>query len=405
MRISLFDSLFNSTALSRSRGPQAALCKPVPTRVSGRNGRLSLYVGIKLIALLMGSACLHGQPPCTPPQSMKTILQGKPTAAAFTDLGVWFAGQQQYACAANAFATSLQMEPEQKGVAQVAFMFGTSLYLSGDKKEAVDALREAEHLGLNDIKAHIILAEALDDLHSTNEAAQEWRAALSLDPESSTALDSLSSDLLIENDFNGTIALLDSPRLLGQRTPQQSINLANAYAGTAQLDKAEAVLRDGLNTSPESLDLANRLADILIRLSRRDEAVTVLDLALAQHPDDPGIAIHYLSALIDVHPERANEVAQRLVLAFPGNSKLLYLNGILDMKNGKLEQARAHLEQSSQFQPEEALTHEALGVVLAQLNEMTAAKEHFQRAIALGDDGPDVKENLAKVLRALAAGK
>jgi hypothetical protein len=36
---------------------------------------------------------------------------------------------------------------------------------------------------------------------------------------------------------------------------------------------------------------------------------------------------------------------------------------------------------------------------------MKGAKEHLERAIALGDNSPEVKENLAKVLRALGAGK
>ena len=41
----------------------------------------------------------------------------------------------------------------------------------------------------------------------------------------------------------------------------------------------------------------------------------------------------------------------------------------------------------------------------AQLNQMAGAKEHLQRAIGLGDNDPEVKENLAKVLQALDAGK
>jgi len=36
---------------------------------------------------------------------------------------------------------------------------------------------------------------------------------------------------------------------------------------------------------------------------------------------------------------------------------------------------------------------------------MAGAREHLQRAIALGDNYPEVKENLAKVQRALEAGK
>jgi Flp pilus assembly protein TadD len=269
---------------------------------------------------------------------MKAQFQDNPKAAAYTDLGVWFAGQKQYACAADAFATSLQMEPDQKDAAHIAFMFGVSLDFSGDTKAAIPALQEAEQLGYRDGRLHLILAGALDQSHSTRDAEQEWRAALEFDHESSTALDALSSDLLLDKDFPAIIALLDVPRLLGQRTPQQCLNLGAAYVATGKPEEAANVLRDGLNTSPDSLDIANRLAIVLLQLNRGDEALAPLDLTVKQHP---------------------------------GNAR----------------------------------AHEALGIVLAQLNKMAAAKEQFERAIALGDNSPEAKENLAKAVAALGSGK
>jgi Flp pilus assembly protein TadD len=250
--------------------------------------RLSRTGSLPVVLLLLSVAWLQpilGQAPCAPPESMKTRLQTKPDATAYTDLGVWFADQKQYTCAADAFATSMQMQPDQKDVPHIAFMFGVSLYFSGDAKEAVTALQQAEQLGINDVKIHTILAAALDASQQTKDAEEEWRATLAFDPESSVALDALSNDLLLENDFTGAIALLRVPRLAGQRTPQQSLNLAAAYARTARLDDAAQLLRDGLNTSPDSLALANQLAKTLVQLNRKDEAVTVLELALAQHPD------------------------------------------------------------------------------------------------------------------------
>lgn len=237
------------------------------------------------IVLLLSSS-LFAAENCTPPESMRAKLQGKPTAAVLTELGVWFAEQEQYACAANAFATSLQMEPQQSGAAHVAFMFGVSLYFSGDTKEAIAALEQAEQLGVNDVKIHSILATALDATHETAGATAEWRAALAFDPESSTMLDSLSGDLMQANDFQGAIDELEKPRLLGQRTPLQCVHLAAAYAKTGKPNEAIRVLRDGLNTAPGSMDLVHPLAAVLMELNRRDEAATVLELALAEHPDD-----------------------------------------------------------------------------------------------------------------------
>ena len=216
---------------------------------------------------------------------MKSRLQGKPDAAALTDLGVWFADQKNYSCAANAFASSLQTEPNQKDVAHVAFMFGVSLDLSGDTKEAIPALQEAEKLGYRDIKIHLILADLLDASHATADAEAEWRAALEIDPEYTDALDPLSNDLISDGDFKGTIDLLEKPRLLGQRSAQQSLNLGRAYMKTAKPEEAVRVLRDGLNTTPDSLSLAKELADVLTQLGRKEEAAAVLEVARARQVD------------------------------------------------------------------------------------------------------------------------
>jgi tetratricopeptide (TPR) repeat protein len=217
---------------------------------------------------------------------MRSKLQGKPTPAALNDLGVWYAGQQLYSCAAEAFATSLQTDSTQSDLPHIVFMFGVSLYLSGDVKEGIDSLKEAERLGYRDIKLHLVLAAALDSTHATADAEKEWREALALDPELTNAIDSLSSDLISDSDFPGTITLLESPRLLPQRTPQQSLNLAAAYAKTSKLQEAVRVLQDALNTTPDSIDIAGDLAQLLAQLNRRDEAIAVLKLEMERHPSD-----------------------------------------------------------------------------------------------------------------------
>jgi len=241
----------------------------------------------RFVSLLVFSASLRcvvwAQAPCTPPESMKSKFAGPPDIAALNDLGVWFADQKNYNCAANAFATSLQMNPKQKDMPHVAFMFGASLYLADDVKEAIAAMQEAEKFGYRDIKLHLLLAEALDSIRANPDAEAEWRAALEIDPEYSDALDKLSDDLIADNNFQGVIELLDTPRLAPQRTVQQCINLDLAYVREGKLSESARVLRDGINTYPDSLSLAEKLADVLTQLGKKEEATQVLEIAHARH--------------------------------------------------------------------------------------------------------------------------
>lgn len=252
----------------------------------GMRDPLQSALGILLAGLaLCGSA--WAQASCAPPDSMKERFSGKPDTAALNDLGIWLGEQKNYTCAADAFATSLEMDPHQKDMPHVAFMLGASLYMAGDVKEAIPALQEAEKFGYRDIKLHLVLADALDSTHSTSDAEMEWRAALEIDPEYSDALDSLSNDLIADSDYKGVVALLDTPRLEPQRTVQQCRNLALAYVREGKLDEAKRVLRDGLNTYPDSMQLAGQLADVLNRIGKKAEAAAVLQIAHARQERTP----------------------------------------------------------------------------------------------------------------------
>lgn len=358
-----------------------------------------------LLLFCFASASLLAAPPCVPPDSMRSLLQHNPTAANFADLGVWFGEQKQYACAANAFATSLQMQPDQPDADNVIFMFGVSLFLSGNAKDAIAPLQVAEQHGSRNIKLHLVLAAAFDQLQSTHSAEAEWRAVLALDQQSSAALDSLSTDLLLDNDCAGTITLLEDPMIAGQRTPKQSLNLGLAYSRTNQLEPAATVLRDGLNTLPDSLPIANALADVLVKLGRAQEAGDVLNLALAQHPGDHDTEIHLLQALMAANSAKAPEFARKLLLASPQDWMLLYLNGVIETRGGELQKARSYLEESITLNPDFAVSREALGLVLTRQNELPSAKEQFEKAIELGDDNAEVKQDLSKVMQALGAAK
>jgi tetratricopeptide (TPR) repeat protein len=249
----------------------------------------SFQIKLGLLIVLSVATCVpaSAQAACTPPESMKAKFTGTPNPDALNELGIWFGEQKNYNCAADAFATSLQLDPKQKDMPHIAFMFGGSLYLAGDAKEAIAALREAEKFGYRDIKLHLLLAEALDSTNASADAEAEWRAALEIDPENANALDSLSNDLIADTDYLGVISLLDTPRLKSQWSVQQCINLGLAYARKGNLAEASNVLRDGVNTYPDSLPLAEKLADVLTQMGKKDEAAQVLAVA---HQRQSGIA-------------------------------------------------------------------------------------------------------------------
>lgn len=250
---------------------------------------LSSRCAVRLVLLLCLMPALWAAD-CVAPESLTARLRNQPTADDYTDLGVWFANNKQYACAVPAFAASLNLD---RDAPEVALMFGASLFMSGNAEDAVPPLQVAEQAQPYNLKVHLVLASSFEQLNQASSAEEEWRVALRIDPESSSALDHLSTHLLADQDYSGTIRLLDEPIISGERTATQSLNLGLAYAASGNLNHAVTVLRDGLNTSPESLPMANALADTLLNLSRPNEAIIVLELAMGQHPEDLDTQLHY----------------------------------------------------------------------------------------------------------------
>jgi tetratricopeptide (TPR) repeat protein len=210
---------------------------------------------------------------------MKQQLSGTPSAEALNELGVWFARQNSFACAARAFATSIERDSQQKDLPRVVFEFGAALYYSGDTATTVTALQQAESLGYRNVKLNVLLASALDAQHSTAGAIEEWRKALEFDPEAALELDALSSDLNMASMYQEAVDLLEQPRVRPHRTVNQFMNLAAALVQLGRSEEATTVLEDGWNTYPASAEVARQLATLLTCLHRDAQAAMVLRLA------------------------------------------------------------------------------------------------------------------------------
>ncbi|MFY9802072.1 MAG: tetratricopeptide repeat protein [Candidatus Acidiferrales bacterium] len=349
------------------------------------------------VTCCVSTRCLAGS--CTASPELESKLRAHPGAEVQTERGIWFRDRGEFSCAAEAFQKALQLNPDS---AHIAYLLGQSLYSSGNAAEAIAPLQESVRLAPQNLPAHLALGAALDQMHKTMDAEIEWRAALAIEPESATALDALSADLLAQKDYGGEIALLGPASRAGQLTPELTIALGTAYSQTGMLDDADTILRAALRTHPSSLPLAQALAATLVLQARRQEAAAVLETAIKHHPSDLHVRVLYLWILVQQdEAEKAQVLATNLLGEAPHNWEVLYLNGVLDRRAGKYEAARDHLEQAVALNPNHFESRRNLGSVLAELKDPQGARAQLQKAIALGDQDPAVRFELATVLRTL----
>jgi Flp pilus assembly protein TadD len=348
------------------------------------------------MSLVLAGAIPGWAEACRAPQAIQEKLKEHPTAAAYSAAGTWFAKQQRYGCAAEAFQKAVEKEPES---AQLAYLLGLSLSSAGNAKAAVAPLRRSVQLDPRLIEAHLTLAAALEELGDKAGAEGDWRAALAIDPSSAIVLNGLSQALLAERDYDAVIALFEGTT--GPLAPQLAVNLSAAYSKSGRLEEASQVLHASLEAHEDSLALHEALAGVLVLQSRVQEAIETLEAALKAHPDDLDGQVLYLRTLVLAREaSKAKELGGKLLAAHPRNWELLYLNGVLSREAGQYAAARNYLQQSVALNPGDANAHYNLGVSLAELKQNSDARMHLEQAMALGFDAPEVHVELAKVLKA-----
>jgi tetratricopeptide (TPR) repeat protein len=167
-------------------------------------------------------------------------------------------------------------------------------------------------------------------------------------------------------------------------------------------DDAEKVLTEGLKSYPNSDALAGALVSLDIHVGHSAAAQALAEKQARQKPSDIEAQRIYLRTLIiNGDDEAAAPLGRKLLALAPHNADLLFLNGMLERGAGDFRAARIHLEESVALNPDFYNSHYNLGVVLEQLQDAAGAREQFRKAIELGANEPEVRFELAKVLRTL----
>jgi Flp pilus assembly protein TadD len=139
------------------------------------------------------------------------------------------------------------------------------------------------------------------------------------------------------------------------------------------------------------------------------EPVELAERYASEHPDNIEAQRLYLQMLVAWVPSgaqagelaEATPLARKLLIRDPKDPYFLYVNGMLERQAGDYKAAKEHLEKSIAVDPADDRPHYELGLVLAALKDPARAEREFRKTLALGNNRPEVRFQLAKVLRTL----
>ncbi len=270
--------------------------------------------------------------------------------------------------------------------------------------------------------------------HQYGCAAEAYRSALKLQPNSSRVLDLLGSSLYSAGDLNGAVGTLQQAVKTAPGTLTPHLKLATALEELKRMDEAkaewEAALKidaksiaalDGLakqliaegnygaaiellRSAPSNEDLTLDLVQAYGKSRMLDEAEETLRKALQRDPSSSSFPFTYTLATILVDKFRlqeATELAQKYADGHPQNieAQRLYLR--LLVLNSDTDRALPLARRLLASAPDDAYFLYANGMMERESGDYTAARSHLEKSVARDPNFYNSHYNLGMVLEKL----
>lgn len=235
---------------------------------------------------------------------------------------------------------------------------------------------ESDRKGPRALEARNLIAKLSLQSGNVEEARTQVEAVLKESPRDNEALVVRSSLALSRGDASG--AITDLRAVLRDQPNSQSLlrALAQAYEISGDATLAEETLRSAVQSNPRDIPSRLALAQFLLKAERPNEAQPVVDQLVTDQPGD----IPALEAAFRVQVARRDLAGARRSAAAikanrPSSPTGPYLLGLVNEAEGKLDAARADLEEAMQLAPDAS---EPLGAAV----RVDVAAKKPERALA-----------------------
>jgi len=336
----------------------------------------------------------------------------EPSAALYDELGVQFGRTGNYDCATGAFETALAIDPT---ATQARYDLALALIQNHNPQRAVQELAAVIQQQPNSFTAHNARGLALQDLRKPDDAAQEFRRAIAINPQFALAYYDLAQLMSWQGSYNAAayyleqglaaspaapislqmktalavarsqlgnyasaIPLLQEAVAANPNTAELHYDLATAYAHRGNYRDAVMEYKETLRLDPGRADTQLLLAKALLNQSAVEEALPYLSDYTHRNPANAeGLEI-FGDALKDSnHPDEAIAVLKRALKVNPSSYKAHYDLGVVLGRAGRMDEAIRELETAVKLKPAGAEARYQLARLLARNKQEAAAKQQF----------------------------
>lgn len=261
----------------------------------------------------------------------------------------------------------------------------------GRAVEAGELLEQGIGVQPGDATLYATLGEIMAGLGRLNGAIAACREAIKIDPGHVPALLNLAIALHGSSAAEEASERIDEAIALYRRVaeldPGNRSALANlgiaCHAGERYEDAADACA-EALDLYPGDLSLQNTLGSALLNLARIDEATTVYEAAVADHPASG--ELHFNLATAYYRQRRFLEAIsafERSAELVPGDVGVHLELGKICNSIGRYEQAAEAFRRAVNLDPASAPAHRGLGLALVGLERVDEARAAYMRALEI----------------------
>jgi tetratricopeptide (TPR) repeat protein len=428
------------TALPKEDRPNAyaARARALLAVAKGKSGEVTNLLGMEAATpegeLVTGLRELAAVKPDAAAAAFRRLVAGRPDRV----LGVYLGGraleETKPAEATKLYQTVLKRTPNHFGAA-----LGMARLADGPaaRLAAVQQLLEKKGSGVPRsllAEAHVAAGRAAQALGRSADAAASFAKALAADPQSASVNVALGEGYMFEGRYNEALQRFQAAGPAGLKTVTGKFGLGGALVATGKLEPGLTQIHQAATENPKdprgmyygglaaelgstpdlegaaqnyraalSLDkkflpASLRLAALMQRQGKPDEALAILRDAEAAGAPPSALQIAWGEALIvSKEPARAEEVFRKAIEATPREIPAhLGLASALEAQ-GKGEAARAVLEKALADNADAVPARERLAALTASLGHKEDAVAHYKTAIASGRAPLSTRVAMAKL--------
>jgi len=248
--------------------------------------------------------------------------------------------------------------------------------------------------------AHDNLGNMLYRQGRFNEAANCYRKTLELDPGFALALLHLAS----VSDVQGR---LEEATALCRKAVQIEPTLGPAHGGLGYALLRQGKLEEALACYRQAIEIEHAdgpahvaIGDLFRANGRKTEAEDFYQEAIRINPNEAG-AYNALARLRDEQGRlaEASNLYRKVIELTPNPSASHYINpGWAAYRQRRLDEAKTYYQKALLIEPDNAVVHNDLGLVLATLGEKDGAADHYRKAIDLDPNYFWPRSNLGLLL-------